>query len=227
MQETKSQNMLFGYARISTENQKLDSQIDALILFGVEKRNIFADVDSGKKTDRKGLQDLLNKLRPGDQVVFYDLSRMGRNLKHLITVMEFFSNNEIDFKDLTNTAIDTKSMETPAGRLIFIVFASIAQFMREQSNEKVKAGLESARKQGRVGGRRPGPSKRMIKLAPAVVSMYKDDSYSNSDIMKAFGIAAASIYKCCDIENFDYRKFHKNRGNNNRNKNTKIVLNKQ
>ncbi|WP_052503494.1 recombinase family protein [Lacinutrix sp. Hel_I_90] len=78
--------MLFAYARVSTENQNLASQIDAIKLFGVEDENIYCDKDSGKKTDRKGLTDMLGRLRKGDTVYFYDLTRIGRNFKHLITV---------------------------------------------------------------------------------------------------------------------------------------------
>lgn len=214
--------MLFGYARVSTENQKLDSQIDALTAFGVEKHNIYADTDSGKKTDRKELEMLLNQLRTGDMVVFYDLTRIGRNLKHLITIMDFFSEHKIEFKDLTNPAIDTKSMETPAGKLIFVLFGALGEFFREQSNEKVRAGLASARRKGKFGGRPKGLSEKLKKIAPAVASMYKDPNVSINDIRKAFGIAQGSVYKCLQHQKVNYQKTHKNKGNNNRIKNTKI-----
>ena len=215
--------MLFGYARVSTENQNLSSQIDAIKLFGVENENIYCDKDSGKNTDRKGLNDLLGRLRKGDTVYFYDLTRIGRNFKHLITVMEYFGKHEIDFKDISNPAIDTKSLETPAGKLIFRIFASLGEFQREQSNEKVKAGLESARRQGRVGGRPTGPSEKLRKKAPLVASMYKDPNNSIKTIRETLGISQASVYKCLIIANIDINKTkHRNNDNNNRNKNTKI-----
>ena len=217
--------MLFGYARVSTENQNLASQIDAIKLFDVDDQNIYCDKDSGKKTDRKGLNEMLGRLRKGDTVYFYDLTRIGRNFKHLITVMEYFAKHEIDFKDITNPAIDTKSMELPSGRLIFRIFAALGEFQREQSNEKVKAGLESARRQGRVGGRPKGPSEKLKKKAPLVASLYKDPNNSINDIRKMLGISQASVYKCLIIANIDIKKAkHRNVGNNNRNKNTKIKL---
>ena len=215
--------MKLGYARVSTENQNLQSQIDAIEIFGVEKENIYCDKDSGKKTDRKGLTTLLGRLRKGDTVYFYDLTRVGRNFKHLISVMEYFAKHEIDFKDISNPAIDTKSMELPSGRLIFRIFAALGEFQREQSNEKVKAGLASAKRQGRVGGRPQGPSEKLKKLAPLVASMYKDPNNSITTIRETLGIAQASVYKCLIIANIDIKKSkHRNIKNNNRNKNTKI-----
>lgn len=215
--------MLFGYARVSTENQNLASQVDAIKVFGVEDENIYCDKESGKKTDRKGLNDLLGRLRKGDTVYFYDLTRIGRNFKHLITVMEYFAKHEIDFKDISNPAIDTKSQELPSGRLIFRIFAALGEFQREQSNEKVKAGLESAKRQGRVGGRPKGPSEKLKKLAPLVASMYKDADNSIQTIRETLGISQASVYKCLIIAGVDISKNkHRNKGNNNRIKNTKI-----
>lgn len=214
--------MLFGYARISTESQNLDIQVEALELFGVPKDMIYADVDSGKKTDRKQLESLLSRLRPGDEIVFYDLTRIGRNLKHLITVMEYLAKHEIECRDLSNPAINTRSMETPAGKLIFNIFAALGQYQREESNRKVKAGLEAARARGKFGGRRPGPTQKLIQKAPLAVMMHKDPDKSLKDICEALDIAPGSVYKCFEIEGYDFRKQHKNRSNNNRTKNTKI-----
>lgn len=214
--------MLFGYARVSTENQNLASQIDTLKLFEVEDENIYCDKDSGKRTDRKGLNELLGRLRKGDTVYFYDLTRIGRNFKHLITVMEYFAKHEIDFKDISNPAIDTKSMETPAGKLIFRIFASLGEFQREQSNEKVKAGLESARRRGKFGGRPKGISLKLKKMVPLVVAMYKDPDNSINDIKTTLSIAQGSVYKCLKEGGIDISKQYKNKGNNNRVKNTRI-----
>jgi DNA invertase Pin-like site-specific DNA recombinase len=217
--------MLFGYARVSTENQNLDSQLDALKMFDVDPANIYCDKDSGKKTDRKGLNEMLGRLRKGDTVYFYDLTRIGRNFKHLITVMEYFAKHEIDFKDISNPAIDTKSMETPAGKLIFRIFASLGEFQREQSNEKVKAGLESAKRQGRFGGRPRGLSARLKKKAPLVAAMYRDTNNSISDIREALNISQASVYKCIKHSGIDITKnYHRNINNNNRVRNTKVKL---
>lgn len=214
--------MLVGYARISTNYQKLDAQIDALKAFGVEERNIFADVDSGKKTDRKELEKMLRILRKGDKVVFYDVTRIGRNLKHLITVMEFFKEHQIEFKDITNPGIDTESMDTPAGKLIFQIFGALGEFYREQSNAKVKAGLEAARRRGKFGGRPKGMSEGLKKKAPLVAAMYRDPDVSIKMIVETLKMAQASVYKCLKHEGIDISTEHRNKRNNNRNKNTKI-----
>ena len=218
--------MIFGYARVSTESQKLDSQIDAILAFGVEKENIYADVDSGKKTDRAQLETLLGKLRTDDEVVFFDLTRIGRNLKHLLTIMEHFSKHQIHFRDLSNPAINTRNIEEPSGKLIFVFFAALAEYFREESNRKVVAGLESARRKGRVGGRPKGISARLKRKAPIVAAMYrsKDPEYSIRQIREANEISQASVYKCLIHEGINIASEHRNKGNNNRVKNTKIRM---
>ncbi|MEP0266597.1 recombinase family protein [Dokdonia sp.] len=219
--------MVFGYARISSESQKLDIQIDRFELLGIEKNNIYADEDSGAKNDRKELEKLLSKLRKGDKVIFYDLTRLGRSVKYLITLIEHFGENGIHFQDITNPAINTESVETPEGELIFYVFAIIGQFMRKQSNEKVRAGLESARRRGKFGGRPKGLSARIKEKAPVVAIMWKNPTTSLSQICKAMKIAPNTVYKCLDHEGVDRSLHHKNKGNNNRIKNSKIEFNKE
>lgn len=187
---------LFRYARVSTEAQNLQSQIDLLLTYGVEKENIYCDVDSGAKTDRKELNFLLKLLRPGDIVVFHDISRIGRDFKHLLDVIDFFHQTGVQFKDLTNPMIDTNSTRTPEGELIFSVFGLMAQFFRKSSNEKVKRGIDSARRQGRVGGRPKGLSDGLKKKAPTVVKLYLETTMSNREICQMVGIAPNSLYKC-------------------------------
>ncbi len=206
---------VFAYGRVSTDTQNLDMQIDKFKLLGIKEENIFLDEDSGKKDDRKQLQNLLGKLRKGDQVVFYDLTRLGRNLKYLITLIEHFYSIGVDFKDLTNPFINTQSTRTAEGELVFLLFGALGQYFRKSSNEKVKAGLEAARKRGKVGGRPKGASKRLREVAPHVVVMHKNPDTSISDIRKAFKISQGSVYKCFEIENYDYKKQHKNKGNKN------------
>ena len=206
---------VFAYGRVSTESQNLDMQVDKFRLLGVEDRNIYVDKDSGKNDDRKELQTLLGKLREGDKVVFYDITRLGRNLKYLITLIEHFYSLGVDFQDLTNPFINTESTRTAEGELIFLIFGALGQYFRKSSNEKVKAGLEAARKRGKKGGRPKGASPRLKEVAPHVVVMHKNPDTSINDIMKAFKISQASVYKCFKIENYDYKKHHKNKGNKN------------
>jgi DNA invertase Pin-like site-specific DNA recombinase len=206
---------VFAYGRVSTESQNLDIQLDKFKLMGVSEANIYLDKDSGKNDDRIELQKLLNKLRRGDKVVFYDITRLGRNLKYLINLVDHFYSIGVDFQDLTNPFINTRSSRTAEGELIFLIFGALGQYFRKSSNEKVKAGLAAARKRGKVGGRPKGPSKRLKEIAPHVVVMHKNPTTSIADIRKAFNISQGSIYKCFEIENYDYKLEHKNIGNSN------------
>ncbi len=206
---------VFFYGRISTESQNLDMQLDRFSLMNAKEENIFLDKDSGKNDDRKELQNLLNKLRKGDKVVFYDLTRLGRNLKYLITLVEHFYEVGVDFQDLTNPFINTESTRTAEGELIFMIFGALGQYFRKSSNEKVKAGLASARARGKFGGRPKGISPRLKEKASLAVIMHKNPDTSIKDIMKALGISQGSVYRCFEYEGYDYKKHHKNKGNNN------------
>lgn len=205
----------FYYIRVSTENQNIAMQLDRVKLLGAKDENIFIDKDSGKNDDRKELQKLLGKLRQGDKVIFYDLTRLGRNLKYLITLVEHFYATGVDFQDLTNPFINTESTRTAEGELIFLIFGALGQYFRKSSNEKVKAGLAAARARGKVGGRPKGLSKRLREKAPLAVIMHKNPDVSIKDIMKALQISQGSVYRCFDHEGYDYRKQHKNKGNQN------------
>jgi DNA invertase Pin-like site-specific DNA recombinase len=141
--------MLFGYARVSTDDQNLDAQIDALQEAGAER--IFTDKISGTRRARPELDQLLNQLRPGDTIIVTKYDRLARSLKDLLELVDLIKEKKAGFKSLSED-IDTT---TPAGTLIFHVFASIAQFERERIAERTREGLAAARKRGRVGGRRP------------------------------------------------------------------------
>jgi len=144
--------MILGYARISTRDQNLDSQRDALTTAGVER--IFADTITGTARVRPELDRLLSELRPGDVVVVTKYDRLARSLKDLLEIVDLIQARGAGFRSLGED-IDTTS---PAGRLVFHVFASIAQFERERIVERTKEGLAAARKRGRVGGRPPALS---------------------------------------------------------------------
>lgn len=141
--------MIFGYARISTSDQTLDGQTDALTAAGAER--IFADTISGTKRERSELAQLLDQLRTGDVVTVTKYDRLARSLHDLLDIVKAIEERGAGFRSLAED-IDTT---TPAGRLIFHVFASIAQFERERISERTKEGLQAARKRGRVGGRPP------------------------------------------------------------------------
>jgi DNA invertase Pin-like site-specific DNA recombinase len=144
--------MIFGYARVSTDDQLLDAQMDALTAAGAER--IFADKISGSLRKRPQLDQLLDQLRPGDVIAVTKYDRLARSLRDLLDIVELIKERGAGFRSLAED-IDTT---TPAGRLIFHVFASIAQFERERISERTREGLEAAKKRGRVGGRPPALS---------------------------------------------------------------------
>jgi DNA invertase Pin-like site-specific DNA recombinase len=141
--------MIIGYARVSTDGQNLDAQTDALKADGAGK--LFADKISGSKRERPELDRMLEQLRDGDVVTVTKYDRLARSLKDLLEIVETIGERGAGFRSLAED-IDTT---TPAGRLVFHVFASIAQFERERISERTKEGLTSARKRGRIGGRPP------------------------------------------------------------------------
>ena len=139
--------MLVGYARVSTQDQTLNLQKDALEKIGCTR--IFKDTASGAKADRQGLNEVLKFLREGDTLVVWRLDRLGRSLKHLIETITQLEERKIGFKSLTES-IDTI---TSGGKLIHYVFGALAEFERNLIQERTKAGLVAARSRGRLGGR--------------------------------------------------------------------------
>jgi DNA invertase Pin-like site-specific DNA recombinase len=140
--------MQIGYARVSTQDQNLDMQIEALTNTGCEK--LFQDKTSGNRAERPGLSKVLETLREGDTLVVWKLDRLGRSVKNLVDLVAALQKQGIQFKSLTD-AIDTR---TPSGRFFFHVMASLAEMERELTVERTRAGLEVARKLGRKGGRK-------------------------------------------------------------------------
>src|SRR5579885_103637 len=140
--------MLIGYARVSSEDQNLDLQLDALKEAHCER--VFTDKKTGSRNDRPGLEDALSHLRAGDTLIVWKLDRLGRTVKGLVDLVAELESKQINFKSLTE-GIDTTSS---AGRFFFHVMASLAQMERELAIERTRAGLIAARKLGRIGGRR-------------------------------------------------------------------------
>jgi DNA invertase Pin-like site-specific DNA recombinase len=178
--------MLAGYARVSTPEQSMDLQIDALKAAGCEK--IYQDVASGAKAKRNGLDEALKYLREGDVLVVWRLDRLGRSLKHLIEVVTLLNEKSIGFRSLQES-IDTT---TPGGKLIFHVFGALAEFEREIIRERTRAGLTAARARGRKGGRPVKMTEKKIKMARA---LYADKSNEIKEICKTLGISRSTLYR--------------------------------
>lgn len=180
--------MKFGYARVSTQDQSLSLQLDALRQYGVDQ--VFEEKESGKRKDRPRLEELLKMLRKDDTVVVYKLDRISRSTKHLIELMEEFEERGIHFVSLQDS-IDTT---TAMGRFFFRMLASIAELERDIISERTKDGLNAARARGRNGGR-PKVDPKKIALA---VKMYESKDYSLSQIKAATGIGATTLYRYVD-----------------------------
>lgn len=176
--------MIIGYARVSTDDQKLDAQTDALTAAGAGK--VFAERISGSKRERPELNRLLDQLRDGDVVTVTKYDRLARSLKDLLEIVETIGGRGAGFRSLAED-IDTT---TPAGRLIFHVFASIAQFERERISERTKEGLASARKRGRIGGRPPALS---IAQKNEVRRMRDQEHRSIPEIARLFKVSERTV----------------------------------
>lgn len=176
--------MILGYARVSTEDQNLNSQTDALTAAGAER--IFSDKISGSFRKRPELDRLLDQLRPEDVVVVTKYDRLARSLRDLLDIVEAIQARKAGFRSIGED-IDTT---TPAGRLVFHVFASIAQFERERISERTKEGLEAAKARGRVGGR---PSALSVAQKDEVRRMRDEDGRSISDIARLFKVSQQTV----------------------------------
>ena len=185
--------MIFGYARVSTRAQKHDLQIDAFLKEGIPTKNIYTDVASGAKSERKGLDEMLARLREGDTVVVWKMDRIARSLSHLAKLIEDFESRGIHFKSIQESFIDTTS---PHGKFVFNIFASVAQLERDIIIERTRAGLESARRRGTKLGRQPGLSKEAQHKAMLAERYYRDNKLSIAEIMKLVDIKSKrTLYK--------------------------------
>jgi len=178
--------MLIGYARVSTQDQNPELQIDALTRAGCDK--IFIEKASGAQRDRPKLKTALEYMRSGDTLVVWKLDRLARSIKQLIETVEELEKQSRGFQSLTE-AIDTT---TSSGRLVFHIFAGLAEFERSIIRERTKAGLESARARGRLGGRPKSMSGEDIAAAKA---MLKDPEITVEQVAMRLGIAASTLYR--------------------------------
>jgi DNA invertase Pin-like site-specific DNA recombinase len=178
--------MLIGYARVSTQDQTLALQQDALTQHGCTR--VFTDVASGAKAERTGLDEALSFARAGDTLVVWRLDRLGRSLAHLIETVRGLEQRGVSFRSLTEQ-IDTT---TSGGKLIFHVFGALAEFERDLIRERTQAGLAAARARGRNGGRPKALSERQVAMAQ---KLYADKSNTVADICKTLGVSRATLYR--------------------------------
>lgn len=178
-------HMMIGYARVSTQDQNLDLQTEALIRAGCEK--IYEDKISGVRAERPGLTRALEMLREGDTLVVWKLDRLGRSVKQLVDMVGELHKQGIQFKSLTD-AIDTG---TPAGRFFFHVMASLAEMERELIIERTRAGLDAAKQLGRKGGRKPKMTSSKIESAKKLLA----SGIPPRDVAKDLGVSIPTLYR--------------------------------
>jgi DNA invertase Pin-like site-specific DNA recombinase len=178
--------MLVGYARVSTQDQNLDLQQEALDKAGCE--NTFTDVVSGAKSERAGLNEALAYCREGDTLIVWKLDRLGRSLQHLIETVQELQKQGIGFRSLQES-IDTT---TSGGKLIFHVFGALAEFERDIIRDRTMAGLASARSRGRKGGRPRAMTEAMAEVAP---TLWQDPKHTVKEICEALQISEATFYR--------------------------------
>ncbi|ATA22636.1 DNA-invertase [Brenneria goodwinii] len=177
--------MLIGYARVSTGDQNLDLQKNALDR--AECEQIFEDTASGKNAKRPGLRRAIRRLKRGDTLVVWKLDRLGRSVRDLITMVSDLQSRGIHFRSLTDS-IDTS---TPAGRFFFHVMSALAEMERELIIERTRAGLAAAREQGRIGGRRPVMTPDVIEHARQMLQ----NGATRRQVAEICGVTVKTIYK--------------------------------
>ena len=193
-------NRIVGYARVSTREQDVQLQIDALEKAGCLKNDIFIDCISGAKTQRPGLEKCLEQLQSWNVLLVWRLDRLGRSIGHLVKLVEDLGKKGIGFRSLCDGVIDTT---TASGELIFNIFSSLSQFERRLIQERTRAGLESARARGRKGGR-----KNIAHDDPRVLTakrMHKNHGMSIDKICKLLKISRASFYRYIAMPEADKR----------------------
>ena len=185
--------MLIGYARVSKADgsQSVDLQRDALVAAGVAPERIYEDRASGAQEDRPGLEACLRALRAGDVLVVWKLDRFGRTLTHLVGLVRDLSDREVGLRVLTGQGAEIDTT-TPAGRMIFGIFATLAEFERDLIRERTLAGLAAARARGRKGGRSFALTRAQVRLAMAAMAS-RDTSVN--DLCRELGVKRTTLYR--------------------------------
>ena len=185
--------MWIGYARVSKADgsQVLDLQRDALVEAGVSAQHIYEDQASGKRDDRPNLRACLKALRTGDGLVVWKLDRLGRDLRHLVNTVQDLAEREIGFKVLSGQGADIDTT-TASGKLVFGIFAALAEFERELISERTRAGLAAARARGRKGGRKFSLTKAQVRLVQAAMGKKETQVY---ELCKELGVTRVTLYR--------------------------------
>src|SRR5213082_909011 len=181
--------MYVGYARVSTQDQTLNLQKDALEKIGCSK--IFTDTASGATVERKGLDEALAYVREGDTLVVWRLYRLGRSLQYLIETIAKLNKRKIGFKSITEN-IDTT---TSGGKLVFHIFGALAEFERDIIKDRTKAGLHAARARGRLGGRPKAKTLDTPKKVALAQSLYENEDNTIDEICKTLNVSRATLYR--------------------------------
>lgn len=180
--------MKIGYARVSTKDQNLNLQIEALNREGCEL--IYSEKQSSSR-ERLEFEKLRETVRSGDVVVVWKLDRLGRSLKDLVNIIDEFKLRGVEFRSI----VDSFDTTSPNGRLFFSIMAALAEYERELIKERTRAGLESARLRGRIGGRRPGLTQEAKNKAAAAKHLYQDEKLPIEEILNSLNISRATLYR--------------------------------
>ncbi|KGI37941.1 recombinase family protein [Clostridium tetani] len=181
--------MLIGYCRVSTEEQSLNRQIDALVKYGVDERSIYKEKITGTKRDREQLNKMLNELKENDIVIVADLTRISRSTKDLLEIVEKIKDKGASIKSIKDTWLDTTT-DNPYNSFLLTVMAGLSQLERDLISQRTKEGLASAKARGREGGR---PNKRNKKAD--VVELMLREGYKIKDIVDKTGLGRTTIYR--------------------------------
>lgn len=180
----------YGYARVSTHDQDLSLQLNALKKAGCDESLIFTDKISGAKSERPGLDACLSQLKSGDTLLVWRLDRLGRSMPHLVTLVEKLRKKGIGFRSICDGAIDTT---TASGELVFNIFSALAQFERRLIQERTRAGLQAARARGKMGGRKPlSPNDPRVKMAKV---LNEDKGLAVAAICEQMQISRSTFYR--------------------------------
>ena len=186
--------MVFGYARVSTMEQSLDLQLDALLKEGIPQKNIYTDKVSSTKEVRKSLTKLLKYVRDGDTIVVWKLDRLARSLIHFTNLMARLKEKGVRFRSITEPFIDTTEKSSHS-EFIINIFAALAQLERDIIIERTKAGLESARRRGKILGAPKGLSKKNQQKAVLCEEYFNDGVLTVTEICERLNVSRATYYK--------------------------------
>jgi DNA invertase Pin-like site-specific DNA recombinase len=186
--------MVFGYARVSTAEQSLDLQLDALLKEGIKQKNIYTDKVSSTKEERKSLVKLMHYVREGDTIVVWKLDRLARSLIHFTKLMSDLDQKGVKFRSITESFIDT-TKKSSQSEFIINIFAALAQLERDIIIERTKAGLESAKRRGKILGAPTGISKKNQQKAVLCKEYFKEGKLTVSEICERLDVSRATYYK--------------------------------